>query len=137
MGSVSCCYQCSRCNGVVYEDYNYKTNERFSLCISCGKVKNRSIKRDKNNMPILDEKNEIIREDTIIEGYGTVHFAYKDGVGSTACFKKPITENDIKLFYEELENNKDLIKEECRLIKFDTENRKLIPIYGDLPKETE
>lgn len=134
MGSVMDTYQCKRCNGKVSSDYNYKTDESFSSCISCGSKKRHCMKRDDNRKVLFNEKNEPIWEDVVSDGYGTAHFSCENGVIAISAYTKPITEEDIKHFYERLENDEELIKKECKLVKFDVQSNCLIPIYGDLPE---
>lgn len=134
MGSVINHYKCKQCGGMVTEDYNYKSGETYKACKSCGNTDNCYLKRSEEGNIIYDKEDNVKWLEYVHDGYGTEYLAFKSGNGIFSTYDNPIEQRDIDLFFKELEENKDLVKDKCRLTKWDKEQNKLISLYGELPQ---
>lgn len=133
MGSVIDYEKCPRCGGILSTEFNYKTFEEWKSCSRCGRREGWSYLRDENGAVILGDDGTPQKEIEDIPGFGAAYLQF-DTIGVCYPLMKPDDTELKKAFYEELQNNNNLIKERCYLTVWDDATGDVKAEYGALPE---
>ena len=125
--------KCPRCGGVLMVEFDCRTFEEWGMCNRCGRRSGWHYVRDENGEVIFDESGEPKKEVDELVGFGAAYFQFKE-IGACYSIPKPFDEEEKSIFYQELDENDDLIKEKCYLSVWDDELGNVRAEYGVIPK---
>lgn len=135
MGSIMEYVECEKCPNDAIVDFNYNTGEEFKNCSICGAGYTHFLIRDEENNPIRDKDGKLTYKDEKFEGNGVAHLMYKNNVASVCIAPNNKEERVLWLkdIFKTIENDSNLLLEECYVTEWSHEKDKLYPIYGTLP----
>lgn len=133
MGSVQSEKECPQCGGTMVVDYLYKTDEEYRFCDCCGKYESWVAVRDENNHVVRNKNGKVRYKHTDRKGYGCVCIATKKHGATVTSLEKPPRKKDIDRFLSLIESE-DVYKENCYFTKWDNKEKKVVSVYGELPK---
>lgn len=133
MGSTIDYEKCPRCGGILNTELNYNTFEEWESCSRCGRRGGWHYVRDEDGKAILNGEGQYEKETDDLIGFGAAYLQF-DGVGVCYAFSKPDDKELKEVFYQELQNNDELIKEKCYLTVWDDELGDVRAEYGVLPE---
>ena len=125
--------ECKQCGGIVYNELNCNTLEEWQRCERCGCGFNYEAKRDKKGKLILNKKKRPKYRFKRWNGYGVIHFCFKNGNGVSYHLHKALSKRTKKSFFLELENNVEIDKEKSYLMSWDKKQKKIVSVYGKIP----
>lgn len=133
MGSVQGMKSCPVCNGVAWNDYNYRTGEEFEACNRCGYSMEYRILSNEDGVPQKDSEGKFMMEQVKHEGFGVFTIYHlESGVGEAGSFHEPVSNEVIDEFREIIQRD-DVDSEKSYLAKW--ENGTSVAIFGTLPLE--
>ena len=101
MGTISSNKECPNCKSLAEFQLNYKTQEFFIICDSCGYSESHNIKRDEDFNPII-ENNEYVWERDINDNPYGCYIISSDNISELGS----LTQEGAKDFIKQVIENK-------------------------------
>lgn len=136
MGSVQSTIRCPQCEGPMFTDYYYKTDEEYQFCTCCGKYESWTIVRDEAGKAVFKKNGKVKYKHINRKGYGCASIAFSNGVSQVHHFSSPIRKKDKDEFFQIL-NSEGIDKEKSYLVKWDEGSKSVVAIHGQIPKYEE
>ena len=125
---------CPRCGGDYIIDFDCDTLEEYDSCIRCGKMKRTVLLRDDKGKVIFDKNNKPKYLTENKQGYGCYTIVTKNEGTTSYRLNEPVDLEKIKAKYIKILENPDVNKEESYLTFWDTEQKKIIVLFGKDPR---
>ena len=131
MGSVVGETKCPKCGGVMFYDFNYRTQEEFRMCCRCGFIQEWKFRRNADGTAATDKDGKWIEDYEETPGYGVVLLMPQSGVGCKYSFRSPLTEEDKAAVLKDLQaENMD---SSSYAVLYDPESGKFMSLFGEMP----
>lgn len=127
--------KCPQCGGWLVISGDSNTQEEWENCDRCGYNTSFEIKKDEHDVPILNDKGFIIREHTVTPGNGVAFLMQADNkIGTVYAIDHEVDEATINAFMDDIAND-EIDASKSYLTKWDADQQKIIPLYGEMPAD--
>lgn len=127
--------KCPQCGGWLVITGNSSTQEEWETCDRCGYHTDYEIKKDKHEVPILNDKGYITREYKVTPGNGVAFLMQADNkVGTVWMIDHEVDDETIQGFMDDI-SKPEIDASKSYLTKWDAEQQKIISLYGEMPAD--
>lgn len=132
MASIIDCKKCDQCGGVIYYEFNCRTDEEFAVCKNCGACYTTTLLRTESGDVVMNDTGhwQYVHEKS--SGSGCIYITLKNGIGQVSSLKPNLTSEQIQEFLSVL-SDEDVNAEESYLYIWNDAEKKIDVLFGPKP----